>query len=88
MLNEPSLARAYTIAEMKKCYLKGRIDAGFFVPSPEMYFKKMIVPREYCDNVFMTFFSFVLQRDFAVFNVHTAEWSHIYGNQTSFFFLH
>ena len=84
VLNEPDFTRAYVVTEMKKCYLNRGIDAGFFSPTPEIYFKKMIKPGAYCDNVFMTFFSFVLQRDFAVFNVHTGEWSHIYGNQPSF----
>ena len=35
----------------------------------------------------MTLYSFVLQRDFAVYNVQTGEWSHIYGNLPSYFSL-
>ena len=85
LLDEPDFTRAYIVSQMKKCYLRGGIDAGFFEPTPEIYFKKMIKPGEHCDNVFMTFFSFVLQRDFAVYNIHTGEWSHIYGNLPSLF---
>ena len=85
LLDESDFTRAYIVSQMKKCYLQGGIDAGFFEPTPEIYFKKMIKPGEHCDNVFMTFFSFVLQRDFAVYNIHTGEWSHIYGNLPSLF---
>ena len=67
LLDESDFTRAYIVSQMKKCYLRGGIDAGFFEPTPEIYFKKMIKPLEHCDNVFMTFFSFVLQRDFAVY---------------------
>ena len=87
LLDEPDFTRAYVVSEMKKFYLRGGIDAGFFEPTLEIYFKKMIKPGEHCDNVFMTFYSFVLQRDFAVYNVQTGEWSHIYGNLPSYFSL-
>ena len=85
LLKEPTFTRRYVIEEMKKRFLNDEISPGFFEPSPDIYFKKMIRPGVYCDHIFMTFFSLVLQRDFAVFNVHTAQWSHIYGKQTSFF---
>ena len=71
MLDDVNQARIYVVLEMKKRLRQGEIDAGFFVPSPDEYFKKMIKPGEFCDHLFMSFFSYIVQRDFVIYRVFT-----------------
>ena len=65
---------------MKKCLKKGGVDGSFFEPTPEEYFKQMIKPGTQCDAIFINFFSYIIQRDFKIYHVHTGEWTHIYGS--------
>ena len=71
LLDDPIHTRIYLVTEIKKCLMKGGVDPEFFCsyfPIPELYFKKMIKIGEWCENI-MTFFSFIIKRDFRIYKV-------------------
>ena len=74
-------ARKSVIQEMKNSLKEGRIDSGFFEPSPQVYMREMKEDGEQCDSLFITFLAFILERDFVIYNVHGDKWCRIYGGQ-------
>ena len=69
------------IQEMKNSLKEGNIDSGFFEPSPQVYLGEMMEDGEQCDSLFISFFAFILDRDFVIYNVHGDKWCRIYGRQ-------